>query len=293
MLLHECRKGIPKWCSAFEGCHVRNIAVVGNGPLSAQQRSELNSGRFQVIVRFNYLNNRLPGEQLDIWVMRWGDTAKLHFWGLSQMTTEEGAEALGAADALWLMAEPRTGHAHWKALQPLYRRFPAVESMEHLMLSPQDTRRFPGVDRWPGTDAKAPSTGWLGTVYALQCAQSAGAVVHMYGFNWHDKHGDTHPHISDESKFFQQAEERGLLIIHPTACAGLRSCGKRTQKDARRDCRIVGTDVLGRDVYRCKGSLSEKDPAAVATTATNKAKVQALMKQLFGPAGRTALNLTA
>ena len=44
---------------------------------------------------------------------RWGDTAKLHFWGLSQMTTEEGAEALGAADALWLMAEPRTGHAHW------------------------------------------------------------------------------------------------------------------------------------------------------------------------------------
>ena len=40
--------------------------------------------------------------------------------------------------------------------------------------------------------------------------------MHMYGFNWHDKHGDTHPHISDEYKFFQQAEERGLLIIHPT-----------------------------------------------------------------------------
>ena len=40
---------------------------------------------------------------------RWGDTAKLHFWGLSQMSTEEGAEALGAADALWLMAEP----PHW------------------------------------------------------------------------------------------------------------------------------------------------------------------------------------
>ena len=40
--------------------------------------------------------------------------------------------------------------------------------------------------------------------------------MHMYGFNWHDKHGDTHPNISDEYKFFQQAEERGLLIIHPT-----------------------------------------------------------------------------
>lgn len=86
MLLHECRKGIPKWCSAFEGCHVRNIAVVGNGPLSAQQRSELNSGRFQVIVRFNYLNNRCEAgnmepamsyllEPLVVRVL-WGNTCK-------------------------------------------------------------------------------------------------------------------------------------------------------------------------------------------------------------------------
>ena len=58
MRLRPCRDGLPKWCGAFEGCHVRNIAVIGNGPLSAQQRSELNSGRFQVTVRFNYLNNR-------------------------------------------------------------------------------------------------------------------------------------------------------------------------------------------------------------------------------------------
>ena len=37
-----------------------------------------------------------------------------------------------------------------------------MEGMDHIMLSPQDTKRFPGVGRWPGTDAKAPSTGWLG-----------------------------------------------------------------------------------------------------------------------------------
>ena len=63
--LCERRKGLPKWCGAFKGCHIRNIAVVGNGPLSAQQRSELNSGRFQVIVRFNYLNNRCEAGSME------------------------------------------------------------------------------------------------------------------------------------------------------------------------------------------------------------------------------------
>ena len=52
------RTELPRWCKAFEACDVREVAIVGNGPLSAQQRSELNSGRFQVVLRFNFLNNR-------------------------------------------------------------------------------------------------------------------------------------------------------------------------------------------------------------------------------------------
>lgn len=52
------RKELPTWCGAYDPCESKEVAVVGNGPLSAQQRSELNSGRYQVIVRFNYLNNR-------------------------------------------------------------------------------------------------------------------------------------------------------------------------------------------------------------------------------------------
>ena len=55
-----------------------------------------------------------------------------------------------------------------------------------------------------------------GTVYALECARPFGATVHMYGFNWHDKHGDTHPHIREEYGYFQKAEQNGLLIVHPT-----------------------------------------------------------------------------
>lgn len=61
-----CRAGLPKWCGAFKACDTKNVAVVGNGPLSAQQRSELKGGRFQVIVRFNYLNNRYKSITMDV-----------------------------------------------------------------------------------------------------------------------------------------------------------------------------------------------------------------------------------
>ncbi len=55
-----------------------------------------------------------------------------------------------------------------------------------------------------------------GTLYVLECARPSGAMVHVYGFNWHDQHGDTHPHIREEYAYFQEAEQDGLLVIHPT-----------------------------------------------------------------------------
>ena len=179
-----------------------------------------------------------------------------------------------------------------------------------------------------------------GTVYALECARACGAAVHMYGFNWHDKHGDTHPRIREEYAYVQKAEQDGLLIVHPTgvllfsqvrccdsgwkttspqcsrlgteirigppdaacfprlhmhlphpmlgplercvlcvACAGLRSCGKDAKKDARRDCRIVSTNVLGKDVYKCTGNSARLRPAPPGSK--NSSAVQKLMKQLF------------
>lgn len=61
------RTELPRWCKAFEACDAREVAIVGNGPLSAQQRSELNSGRFQVVLRFNFLNNRcMHAKQLPV-----------------------------------------------------------------------------------------------------------------------------------------------------------------------------------------------------------------------------------
>ena len=53
-----CRVDLPEWCYAFEGCNVTRIAIVGNGPLTMEQRSDLSSGAYQVVVRFNFMNNR-------------------------------------------------------------------------------------------------------------------------------------------------------------------------------------------------------------------------------------------
>lgn len=56
----------------------------------------------------------------------------------------------------------KKGQCCRKATQALYRAFPQVRNMDHEVLSPLDTKHFPGLDRWPGTDKKQPSTGWLG-----------------------------------------------------------------------------------------------------------------------------------
>lgn len=52
------RPVLPKWCHAFSACNNTDVALVGNGPLSAEQREHLNSGAFQVVIRLNFLNNR-------------------------------------------------------------------------------------------------------------------------------------------------------------------------------------------------------------------------------------------
>ena len=52
---------------------------------------------------------------------RWSDAAKLHFWGLSQMTAQEGWEALQAARSLWLMAELSSDtNDSWWCAAPLF-----------------------------------------------------------------------------------------------------------------------------------------------------------------------------
>ena len=56
------------------------------------------------------------------------------------------------------------------------------------------------------------------------------------------------------------------------------------KRDARRDCRIIGTNVLGKDVYKCSVKTVKARPKQDAQPKLehrNAPKVQALIKDLF------------
>jgi hypothetical protein len=58
-----------------------------------------------------------------------------------------------------------------------------------------------------------------GASFALECTRRIGADLHVFGFNWNDKHADTHT-IAEEQRLFRAAEAQGTLVIHPTGAPG-------------------------------------------------------------------------
>lgn len=48
---------------------------------------------------------RAAGEQVDVWVMRKADDARLHFWGISQMERDSALEAIAATESLWFLGD--------------------------------------------------------------------------------------------------------------------------------------------------------------------------------------------
>lgn len=62
---------------------------------------------------------RAPGEQLDVWVMRRADPARLHFWGISQMESKAALEALSAVKSIWFLGKiPNDWDSRWYPLSP-------------------------------------------------------------------------------------------------------------------------------------------------------------------------------
>ena len=57
---------------------------------------------------------RAPGEQLDVWVMRKADAARLRFWGISQMEPKAALEALSAVKSIWFLGKiPNDWDSRW------------------------------------------------------------------------------------------------------------------------------------------------------------------------------------
>jgi len=87
-------------------------------------------------------------------------------------------------------------------------------------------------------------------------------------------------------------DPRQDLDVVNAACVALRSCGNDPRNDVRQDCRIFGTNVLGKDIYRCAANLDigtdlGKTGQFAGQVTRQKARhekesqLQAMMTQLF------------
>ena len=89
----------------FPHVQVQTVALIGNGPISADQQAEL--AGFDAVVRFNLPNHFAPerSDALTVWAVRFADTAKHNYWGLD---SEHATPYIASAEVLSVMLVPYT-----------------------------------------------------------------------------------------------------------------------------------------------------------------------------------------
>ncbi|KAK9865789.1 hypothetical protein WJX84_011150 [Apatococcus fuscideae] len=214
------RAQLPE-CIALERIarRLRTIAIVGNGPISIQQRQQIQTA--DVVIRFNKLNNRFCGERLDVWVVRFGNTTESGYHGVNEVTHCTTAEAIGRLSSLWFL-DNKPGWARQHAMDTIVQNFTEAGWMED--------KTWLGIDKRPLTDefhqtmdkGTTPSSGWIGLRLAERC-RPWGARIHLFGYNWSPLAWSGHK-MSEEHKYAQTLEAEGKLIIHRPPCRGFRTC---------------------------------------------------------------------
>eukprot|EP00884_Botryococcus_braunii_P009557 jgi/Botrbrau1/18602/Bobra.0367s0042.1 len=123
------------FCSIIgPGSGTSNIAIVGNGPLSAEQRKAIEAS--DLVVRFNAMNNRLPGERTDVWFVRYMDRPPMYFWGLTQLGSRLSSEVVDSARAVVFLGGPLS------SLPSLYRNPVTLACLRQPYLKTQDKKLF-------------------------------------------------------------------------------------------------------------------------------------------------------
>lgn len=208
-------------CEALHGVQCRKrIAVVGSGPISEEQRQEINTG-FDAVIRFNALNNRLCGDALDIWVVHaCANSSGPHskpcpphgYSGPGQLELCKTPSTLQKASQLWLLGGDQANRS------ALVEAFPAAKKLDPVLINPghwaKPYRELVG-------DGE-PSTGWIGLMLALACAP-VGGDVHLFGFNWAKGLSWKH-NVYGEGAFVDTLDEAGKITLHMPPCDNLREC---------------------------------------------------------------------
>ncbi|KAK9843956.1 hypothetical protein WJX81_000464 [Elliptochloris bilobata] len=200
---------------------LRSIAIVGNGPITAYQRQQIEAA--DVIIRFNKLDNWYCGDRMDIWVTRWANHVISKYHGIGEVEFCNTSLAAGAASAVWVLDAMEAKHA-----RQLAEALAAYAPMRRLSLA-KTVIDWPRMEalfhaRLPDAEWNAvPSSGWAAMMLALECAPPR-ARIHLFGFNWSRRAWAAHK-MGAEEAFARRLDAAGRIRIHWPACAGMRGCG--------------------------------------------------------------------
>lgn len=219
--LNLLQGNVAEMCRLLLPEGAETVAIVGNGPLTDKSRAAI--AEADMVLRFNALNNRLPGENLGMWAVRANYRPEAPYWGFWQLRKGgKAASVVAAAMGVMLLG----GNADQAV--PLLHSYPALLGKTYHVETATYSKMYREVFSG-GRDIKPyppdPSTGLLGLIQVLACYQRRGCVVHLdlYGFNWSTKHWETHM-VKAERHIVKRLLQGHDFTVNPTACDGLRSC---------------------------------------------------------------------
>ncbi|BDA44028.1 hypothetical protein COCOBI_05-2120 [Coccomyxa sp. Obi] len=218
-----------QWGSGDQLCGILNatddIALVGNGPLTDEQRQQISkAGR---VVRFNALNNRIPGERIDVWLVRYNGMGPANYWGFKQLRYTEAEEVVRqASGVVFLGGHPTRFMAY--AVEELLTWYPFVpveKSMQINITGYWDLYNQVLSDSTSLKRAGAmPSSGLLGVLTTVACMRP-DQKLRIFGFNWNPQNWFMHK-MSAEQKIINRLLAGRQVEINPTACDGMYTCDK-------------------------------------------------------------------
>ncbi|KAK9808853.1 hypothetical protein WJX72_005110 [[Myrmecia] bisecta] len=167
-------------CAPFRVRGVRSIAIVGNGPLGNEQHDEIRGA--DLVVRFNSLNNRLPGEPMHVWFLRHRSPGPLHYGALDDVN------AVSNVTMIFLGGQSRN-------MAAVVRSFPGISPHNVQLVATEALRT--DYRKHVGGPSSDPSTGYYGVQGIIACA-TRSMRVDLYGFNWVGRNTSVHKLQAEE-----------------------------------------------------------------------------------------------
>jgi hypothetical protein len=173
------------------------IAVVGNGPLSTYVRGKIRT--FDVVARFNKMDNFEPGEPVTLLYLRFNEDA-MAFYGL-EMALQFCAPTVA------LVYERKHAESAKRAGNLLIDRMvlDVYEEFEGIPY-PGDHLPYPP---YSNKERRVPSTGFFGLHHVMKIYRSA--TVHLFGFTWHG--WKWHDWDYEKRQIMHYAKE-GRVVVH-------------------------------------------------------------------------------